>query len=131
MKNIFPSYEVCLKLKEIGFQEECLAWYVSKDFGLSIGGVNQDDLIRDGVLAPSFGQVFSWLEKEYGFYVSIGVDRTTYPKWAFEISYFFGNPRDLTSEEWGWEEKFHSDLYRTKEECEVDALNKIIDILSN
>lgn len=76
--------------KIIGFKEECLAWYVTKEFGLVIGEVKGEDLIRDALLAPTFGQVFSWAEENFGIYVSIEVDRTTYPKWAFEISYFLG-----------------------------------------
>lgn len=61
MEHLFVSYNIALALKEKGFDEECFAWYVSKDYGLEIGAVVKSDMLRDAVIAPTYQQAIVWL----------------------------------------------------------------------
>ena len=61
IETLFVPYELAVKLKELGFDEPCLAWYVSEEYGLAYGKVYQSDLIRDAVVAPTFSQAMIFL----------------------------------------------------------------------
>jgi hypothetical protein len=61
MEKEFIPYEQALELKELGFDEPCFAWYVSESYGLEYGEVIKSDLIRDGIVAPTYSQAFRWL----------------------------------------------------------------------
>jgi len=61
----FVPYELALKLNELGFDEPCLGWYVSKEFGLEIGTVIKDDLIYGSIVAPLWQQAFDWFRKQH------------------------------------------------------------------
>ena len=66
MKEQFVTYEIALKLKELGFDEECLAWYdKDKQFQLlntnvfPNGAINQKNIYPR---APLWQQVWSFLD---------------------------------------------------------------------
>ncbi len=61
MEKEFVPYELALRLGSLGFDEPCIAWYVSKSYGLEYGKVIKPDLIKEAVLAPLFSQAFRWL----------------------------------------------------------------------
>ena len=61
----FLPYEPALELKELGFDEPCFAWFVSKDYGVEIGMVIKSDLIKEAILAPTFSQAFRWFREKY------------------------------------------------------------------
>jgi hypothetical protein len=65
MKNEFLPYDRALKLNQLGFDEPCFAWFVSREYGLQLGTVVKSDLFRDGILAPTFSQAFRWFREEY------------------------------------------------------------------
>ena len=74
MKNQFVTYEIALKLKELEFDEPCLAWYdVNKEFHLldtnvfPDGGINQKNVYPR---APLWQQVWSFLDSK-GVIISI------------------------------------------------------------
>jgi hypothetical protein len=60
MEKEFVPYELALRLGSLGFDEPCIAWYVSKSYGLEYGKVIKPDLIKEAVLAPLFSQAFRW-----------------------------------------------------------------------
>lgn len=132
MEKEFVTYELAVKLKELGFNEPCFAWYVSKKYGLEFGKVTKENLFDEGVLAPTFSQVFIWFEDNQQLYPSVVIDQTSYPKYAFEIASFFGNPKDLTEKDWGWNEMILSkNLYRTRLEAEIECLKKLLELIKN
>jgi hypothetical protein len=74
MKEQFVPYEIALKLKELGFDEECLAHYrynsnMTKPDLINIGGITPNKSFLDKlkgfeneslVLAPLWQQVIDW-----------------------------------------------------------------------
>lgn len=78
MKNQFVTYEIALKLKELGFDEECFAyWYGEGDLiycNSSSNGVypfktQRDD--DDSATAPLWQQVEQWFRVKYNICVVI------------------------------------------------------------
>ena len=65
MDKEFVPYTESLSLKELGFDEPCLGWYVSESYGLEYGKVVQSDLLRDAVIAPTFSQSFRWFRDKH------------------------------------------------------------------
>lgn len=75
-------------------------------------------------------KIFEWFGENHGLYPMIVVDQTTYPKWAFEIARFIGNPKDLSEKEWYWDSTIlSSHLYRKREEAELECIQKLIEIV--
>ena len=67
MNKEFIPYEQALELKELGFNEECLAYY-HQDQMLEIDslGIKRDHYRgKFGVLAPLYQQAFRWLRNQY------------------------------------------------------------------
>ena len=116
MEKEFIPYEQALALKELGFDEPCFAWYVSESYGLEYGEVIKSDLIRDGIVAPTYQQVFRWFREEYNF------DSYIRPNIVINIpkTYQF-NINDNTYDTW----------YETYLEAELECLKKLIEIVKN
>lgn len=76
MKYLFVPYEQAIELKKLGFDEPCFAFYhsngiishyhpnemIAKDY-------KQNTLTENNCLAPTYEQVFLWLENKHSFYV--------------------------------------------------------------
>jgi hypothetical protein len=83
----FVNFDIAKKLKEKGFQEECLCHYVGKNLVYNIERPitnnqlwfchNKYDNIwhRYNIDAPTISQVLNWLRKEKKIYVSVEVER--------------------------------------------------------
>jgi hypothetical protein len=136
LEKEFVSYELALRMKQLGFDKSCFAFYNGKHIDLGVwdweypAGEKRRD-IGECPQAPTFSQAFDWFEDTFQLYPSIVIDRTSYPKYAYEIANFFGNPKDLAEKEWGWNEMIFSPyLYRTKREARTECLEKLIEIVS-
>ena len=132
MEKEFVKYTEALALKELGFNEPCFGFH-SKIHGLMMVKTSgSSSLYKDAgeCLSPTYSQAFRWFEDNHQLYPAVVTDQTSYPKYAFEIASFFGNPKDLTEKEWGWNEMVLSrSLYRTKTEAELECLKKLIEIV--
>ena len=116
MDKEFTTYNQALALKELGYNEPCLAWYVSKDYGLEIGKVIQTDLIKDAVVAPTFYQAFKWFREKHSLY------GYTLPRGNNETQKMhFTNNIDVRE----------NIFYKTYEEAESSCLDKLIEICKN
>ena len=76
MKEQFVSYEIALKLKELGFDECCLAVYFKDKFQLIKGfNINNVDLHvaneMDAILAPLWSQVIDWFLINYNIWIIV------------------------------------------------------------
>jgi hypothetical protein len=85
------------------------------------------------ISAPTFSQVFRWFREKYQIFPEVLTDCTTEPKFVYTYNTFYGNPKDLTEQEWGWENNIgqYSELYRSYEEAELTCLTKLIEIVEN
>ena len=142
MEKEFLQYTESLALRELGFDEDCLGVWICKIKELHIGldslpYNNKNSKLKkvfegdsNFISAPTYSQAFRWFEDNHQLYPAVVTDQTSYPKYAFEIASFFGNPKDLTEKEWGWNEMVLSrSLYRTKTEAELECLKKLIEIV--
>lgn len=78
MKAQFCSYEIALRLKELGFNERCVAhWWCPKEPSIYIDErfANSQSQIKDRVkilcLAPLWQQVIGWLREKHGLLIHI------------------------------------------------------------
>ena len=98
MEEQFVSYEIALKLKELGFDECCLAVYFKDKFQLIKGfNINNVDLHvaneMDAILAPLWSQVIDWFLINYNIWISVDTslikfykdDELQSPKFQFII----------------------------------------------
>ena len=121
MKNEFVPYEEALALKELGFDEECFAWYdnISKKLCLTRTIGWTDEMNKVATQAPLYQQAFRFFRKKYGFF--------------YFINYL--DPIDLNC--MGIVAKMHkpvepayvTDSYETYEEAELACLRKLIEIV--
>jgi hypothetical protein len=71
MKEQFVTYEIALKLKELGFDEECLGWFWGKNPKLALGHVKITELIGTAILAPIWQQAFDWFREKHDIHITI------------------------------------------------------------
>ncbi len=109
----FVPYDRALKLKELRFDKPCFAWYVSESYGLEYGKAVKSDLIKDGIVAPTFSQAFRWF-RDQGFLI--------------HFSSHDHNIHDFYIK-WSPEKSILSDAYDTYEESELACLDKLIEIV--
>ena len=79
MEKEFIPYEQALELKELGFDEPCIAFYEPHNEEVMIVGVPQryNDpslLYVTDFCAPPYSQAFRWFRDKYGINVSISIN---------------------------------------------------------
>jgi hypothetical protein len=127
MEKEFIPYEQALALKELGFDDKTF-----KSYDTSVVLVDGKYLLDnwydvstvDEVKAPLYQQAFRWFREKYNLFCEIQIDRTTEPKFCFDIFQYehFGNYEKIEVKEWY--------LYRTQEEVELECLKKLIEIIN-
>jgi hypothetical protein len=118
MTTEFVPYELALKLKELGFNEECIAYYDLRNDLEFYGGDNLKDTHCVQLNTPLFQQAFRWF-REKGFFVSFSTH--DYNIHDFYIKWSIPDRSTLS-------ESILSDAYDTFEETELACLNKLIEI---
>ena len=92
MKEQFVTYEIALKLKELGFDEECFGWYGSQ------GILNQKYDLENTTLAPLWQQVIDWFREKYN--TNIEINRfPNISKWGFVVTDMTIIPKQQTRRE--------------------------------
>jgi hypothetical protein len=119
MTKEFITYEQSLELKELGFDEPCLAWYVSAGGQIELGYVEKNHLLKDAVMAPLYQQVFRWFEEKYSLYV----DKKTYSN----VNEFLGTDYYITS--WKLFTLFEVGTFLDRNEGENDCVKELINII--
>jgi hypothetical protein len=129
MEKEFVNYELALRLKVLGFDEPCFGYYTNHSH-LVIDEIASQQGNTEVISAPTWQSAFDWFGEKYQLYASVVVDQTTYPKYAYEISRFIGNPKDLTEEEWDWDSMiFSPSLYRTTVETRLYCLTELLNFV--
>jgi hypothetical protein len=120
MKKEFVPYHLALELKQLGFDESCLGYYLASTLFISNDVVyNSTDI--PVIKAPLYRQAFRWFREKYNLrcqinYIGGLVDKTTW--WDISvIGHYNMNPEE-------WEMK-----YQPYEEAELECLKKLIEIV--
>lgn len=86
MEKEFIPCELSVKLRELGFDEECIATFdEGKDFELQDFPQNYDTFPKHIIAAPLWQQAFDWF-REKGFDNGVAIDG--HKSYYFEIWYF-------------------------------------------
>lgn len=122
LQEQFVPYNIAVKLKELGFNEECLATIDQTEY-LHIKGTKNNpraSMMYDIIKAPLWSQVFDWFEEKHKLYsiceyviLDFGVTdcRNQDMKIIKTIS--------------------HQSTFRTKLEVKTACLKKLIEIVDN
>ena len=142
MNEDFVPFELAVKLKEKGFDEECLAYYTSEytlytnkivlcdDKYLEVAEIDyeeclrsyntqKDRLLRTIVDAPTISQVLKWLRKERKLHIATGYSNVS--KWRYIIIHLGEN---FVKEANVWEKGFES-----YEQAAVAGIEYVLDNL--
>jgi len=126
MNKEFIPYKQALELKELGFDEPCVAFYY-KDLDNIYQKYCESFLSNDDAYccgekilcaAPLYQQAFRFFREKYGFFIQIFQYIDT-KEWDFNIYW--------DSED----EDFLNEPYPTYEEAELECLKKLIEIVKN
>jgi len=123
MNKEFIPYEQALALKELGFDEPCIAIYSNanpktglytlKKYRLKL--IKQASQKDKGVKAPLYQQAFRWFRDEHGMSGSIQIEHDAYQWSIFEE----GETSGLASDNWDGTDY---------EEAELACLEKLIEM---
>jgi hypothetical protein len=112
LEKEFVPYQESFDLKELGFDEPCLAVHYEHKcypYSKSRGIRNSDKISQTWICtSPTFSQAFRWFREKYNLHYSIGVRDGIwfFDRWSF-------------------------DGYKTYEEAELACLRKLIEIVKN
>jgi hypothetical protein len=69
----FAPHEQSLDLKQLGFDEPCLAKYINKQFSMNVEGEwykhNSNEITNGWISAPQYQQCFRWFEDNQSMFV--------------------------------------------------------------
>jgi hypothetical protein len=135
MTKEFIPYEYALELKELGFDEQCLAFYNGKyldstKYDFDTGSIKD---IGQCNFAPTFSQAFRWFREKYGFYYTI------WPEFYRDgINFNWQILWYLPKDEWtkyvisdGTGQYGDNGEYPSQEEAELACLIKLIEIVKD
>jgi hypothetical protein len=96
MNKEFIPYEQALELKELGFDEPCMAFYELNNREVMVVGVSQryNDpslLTITDFCAPLYQQAFRWFREKYGLDYEITYAGKKGEYHAFSVEYIYGN----------------------------------------
>jgi len=122
MEKEFIPYEQALKLKELGFDEECFGIYGKNGEELYKVVKDKFDSIDDlhFIKAPLYQQAFRWFREKYGYDVTI--KKCTPSEYKFEIEQLFVK---------GDSYYFIDFPFTSYEEAELECLKKLIELCKN
>jgi len=129
MEKEFVSYELALKLKELGFKERCLTYYGEDKpmiyDGVTIHGWDHNTSFLNWTSRPTFSQAFRWFREKYDLHSLIGI----YPN----TKEWYSSYQDLN---WSGKETLdfnktedRSIRFKTYEEGEIACLHKLIELV--
>jgi hypothetical protein len=128
----FVIYPLSSRMKALGFDEPCLAWFVSEEHGLEIGAVLKSNLIKEGLLAPTWQSAFRWFREKYGLYSWIQLhDGYINDSFYLELPITFCIMDRKTGNKYYERDIPHNYLYKTNKEAKLACLTKLIEIVES
>jgi hypothetical protein len=124
MEKEFVSYELALKLKELGFKERCLTYYGEDKpmiyDGVTIHGWDHNTSFLNWTSRPTFSQAFRFFRESYGLHHHI---EEIYRDGKLKYEYCITSPNNL-------EKDFSEEsIVNEYEEAELACLDKLIEIV--
>ena len=131
MKKQFVTYEIALKLKELGFDEECLGYYTINNKGLlypynKSKYINRKDFL---CVAPLWQQVTDWFLSQYNIWIIVDTSLIKfYKNDELQPSKFQFVIEDLNNRDADYmfhsadEELFYFDYYDAREQAILKAI---------
>lgn len=125
----FIPYEQAMALKELGFNEPCIYYFVTKNFSEPIGvngrvsltATNKDTFDKMLCTAPLWQQAFKWFRTKHDLPSWI----ESYPGESYHYQIRDGYKEDSF-------QNYHFDVNSTsQEEAELACLKKLIEIVKN
>ena len=121
LEKYFIPYDRALKLKELGFDEECLATIDQTEY-VHIKGTKKSprgSMMYDTIDCPLFCQVFDWFREKYNIIPNIHSIYTDTTLSEVQFWFWFANYEDDSDEEV---------FYGNFEEAQLACLDKLIEI---
>lgn len=118
------SFETAVLAKEVGFDPALYdfaylnepLWEFNRGDLVDMFTEDENFIYKEDIdklcYATSQVGLQDWLRETHNIIIEVRVDRTSSPKYSFEIHKFIGNPKDLTETVWGWSSKTSELLYR-------------------
>jgi hypothetical protein len=139
MNNEFVSYEIALKLKELGFDEPCFTYYynISGNIRTGIEVHIHNAWTYAGTkklattLTPLYQQVFRWFREQFNWHSSI---EATNDQHSHQLGYNYFIWNNITGEEYHTMPKdspFGDWCYKTYEEAQKECILDLISIIKN
>ena len=128
MEGEFIPYEQALALKELGFNEPCLGYYVGKDKEVYMSNEILSAPFqfrlesKTTFVAQTFSQAFRWFREKYNLHSTIALisNSDTERRYMVMIDYIYPHKAIMEFEE-----------YETHEEAEIECIKKLIKIIKN
>ena len=121
MEKEFVPYELAWELKQLGFDEPCLAFYErSKELIIQECEVTDFHTSSLQCLAPTYSQAFRWFREKYDLYGEVKLTSVNLPNETDFAWYAHDGSGD------GWEDNVFQETY---EEAELACLQKLIEII--
>jgi hypothetical protein len=120
-------YELALRMKQLGFDEPCFAYYdMAQEFNFPGCTMHNRNFINlKATMTSLYQQAFRWFREKY-FYISyVCAPYKEYDEFYFRIRYI----GDVLNE--GQLESCESQVYKTYEEAELACLEKLIEIVES
>jgi hypothetical protein len=136
-KDLVP-YKFALRMKQLGFDEPCFAYWGSSD-DLSMDSSRKNNPFRKTeCIAPTFSKAFRWFREKHDLHAEPYTADTGAIEYCFRI-------RDLYSEIYVYDNLIRVGIYdnlirvdgsyhgtfNTPEEAEIACLHKLIEIVEN
>ena len=127
MEKEFIPYEQALALKELGFDEPCLAMFDEYKIFEYNSILHNANILIDCVSAPLYPQAFRWFREKYNLHANPYTTDMGAIEYCFQI-------RDLYSEKYVYDNfvgagSSYNGTFNTPEEAELECLKKLIEIL--
>ena len=131
MEKEFVLYELAVELKEMGFDEPCLACYLDGKFVVKLQSQNKQFeffnnstfSIDNSFASPLFQQAFRWFREKYP-----NIEFILPMKKKKDLGVFWGG--GIKSEDMNFPKSYGSN-FKTYEQAELECLKQLIKIAKN
>lgn len=124
MEEIFAPYEVALKFKEKGFEEECFGyWFMDfKGYSITYPQTQFKKWHNDKkeTLALTRQQAIDWLDKKHGLGIEIALDGTL--MWVWRVTPL--HPKASYQQQ-----KVCTYVHSTRNEAETEAIKEALNLI--